>query len=177
MNKKLLTLSLAAILAAPAAFADTEEDGQTVTVTVPEINLIDVATDTVAIPALELIVAGEAGSGFGNKTTTTTYAFSGNTASDGTMTNQIEVEASDIPEGGTLKITSAALGGGTAGTASTTGLTRSTLTGTLLTAIGNVAAPSTEITYTFGPTTAGGMVGYTNPAGNDVTLTYTISNG
>jgi hypothetical protein len=177
MNKKLLILSIATILAAPSAFADTESDTQVVKVTVPEVNLIDVATGPVAIPALELTVAGEAGNGFGTKTMTSTYAFSGNTDSAGTIKNQITVAASAIPAGGTLKITSDALGGGAAGSASTAGLTSSSLTAPVLTGIGNVAAPSVGLTYTFGPTTPDGMVGYTSTTGDDVTLTYTISNG
>lgn len=177
MNKKILIIAIAAILATPSAFADGASDTQVVNVIVPEVNLIDVATGPVAIDALALTVADEAGNGFGTKTATSNYAFSGNTNSAGTIKNQITVTASAIPAGGTLKIESAALGDGVPGSASTTGLTSSSLTAPLLTGIGNVAAPSVGLTYTFGPTEANGMVGYTSAAGDNVTLTYTISNG
>jgi hypothetical protein len=181
MNKQLLIISIAAILAAPSAFAvDTASDTQVVHVTVPEVNLINIDDATVPMPALELTKVGLAGSGFKTGTpVTSSYAFSGNTDTAGAIKNQITVAASAIPVGGTLKIESAPLGGGIAGPTSTAiaGLTSSALSAPLLTGIGNVAAPAVGLTYTFGPTETNGMVGYTSATGDDVTLTYTISNG
>lgn len=177
MKKKLLIAALMAAFASSSAFAtDTATDNQAVTITVPEINLIDIAT-AVTIPALTLDNPDQAGSGFGTQTATTTYDFSGNTAANGSSTNKITVEASSIPTGGKLVVESAALGGGTAGSASTTGLTSSARSADLLTGIGNVAQSNIALTYTFGPSTPNGMVGFTAANGDVVTLTYTISNG
>lgn len=175
MKKKLLILSIAAILATPAAFAaDTASDTQTATVTVPEVDLLDVGTEgtTPDVITMTLDAPTEAGTGFSNKTGSSTYKISANNAADGTSgKNKITVAASGnaVPDGATLTIGTTALGGGTA---SSVALTSSTTTGTLMTGIGNVASTAGVLNYTFGPTTAGGMVGYTT--GTNITLTYTL---
>lgn len=173
MNKKLLVLSLAAILAAPAAFAvdpPPPSDTQTVTVTVPEVDLIDVAAGPIAI---SLDRPTQAGDGFVSKTATSTYAISANHAADGIAgKNKITVAVTTgvVPSDATLKVETTALGGGTV---TAVDLTSATTSGTLMTTIGNVASTAGALTYTFGPTVANGMVGYVT--GGEVILTYTVA--
>lgn len=179
MKKKLLLLAIATVLTAPATFAaDTASDTQIAAITVPEVDLLDVGTEgatTVDTITLTLTAPTEAGAGFDNTTGSSTYKISANNAADGSSgKNKITVTASGgtIPNGGTLTISTSALGGGTANSVALSGDT-STTTGTLMTNIGNVASSAGVLNYTFGPTTAGGMVGYTATTTN-ITLTYTL---
>lgn len=180
MKKNLLILSIAAILTAPSAFADTASDTQTVNVTVPEVNLINVAAGPVAMPPLALTQDGVAGSGFATgDTVTSSYDFSGNMDSAGGHKNKITVAVTtgDIPVGGQLKITSGDLGvSPNAGTKKDVILTKDIRSDALQSAIGNVAQSAVSLSYTFGPIEADGMVGYTATTDDEVTLTYTISN-
>ncbi|QTR49010.1 hypothetical protein [Candidatus Thiothrix anitrata] len=173
MNKKLLALSLAAILAAPSAFAATGSDNQTVTVTVPEVALLNIVDAT---EDLSLAIPGAAGDNFTPTTATTDYKISANTESGGTKKRKIDVSVTGtIPTGGTLTITPLATG--------ITGATPAakTLTGAnptasdLITGIGNVANTVTDgITYSFGPTSPTEMIGYT-ASPTTITVTYTLS--
>lgn len=175
MKNKLLILSIATILAAPVAFAaDTASDTQTVTVTVPEVDLLDVGSEGAAPDTITLTLTAptEAGNGFSSTTGSSTYKISANNAADGSGKNKITVAASGgtVPDGATLSISTTALGGGTP---TSVNLTNSTTSGTLMTDIGNVASSTGVLNYSFGPTTSGGMVGYTSSATN-ITLTYTL---
>lgn len=173
MNKKLLALSLAAILATPSAFAATGSDSQTVTVTVPEVallNIVDTNED------LSLTTPAAAGDNFTATAAKTDYKISANTESGGTKKRKIDISVvGTIPTGGTLTVTPLSTGitGATA--------TAKTLTGVnptasdLITGIGNVATTVTDgISYGFSPTNANEMIGYTaSPA--TITVTYTLS--
>lgn len=175
MKKKLLLLAIATALITPAAFAaDTASDSQIVTVSVPEVDLLDVGAEgsTADVITLTLVAPTEAGTGFANVTDSSPYKISANNAADASGKNKITVAAtgSSIPDGGTLTISTTTLGGGNP---TDVLLTSGKTTGTLMTDIGNVASSGGILNYTFGPTTAGGMVGYTSATTN-ITLTYTL---
>lgn len=150
-------------------------DTQTVTVTVPEVALLDI---TGTAPSLSLDTIANAGDGFSAKTAEAGYKISANT--NGTKKRHIDVAVTGaIPTGGALTITptSASLSGATP-TAKT--LTSATTSATdLISNIGNVATTeATGLTYSFGPETAGGMINYTGTDGTtgiELTVTYTLS--
>ncbi len=173
MNKKLLVLSLAAILAAPAAFAATGSDSQTVTVTVPEVALLNIVNDSANLSLSDTGMT--AGATFSPATAKTDYKISANTESGSSKKRKIDVSvAGSIPTGGTLTITPLATGM-TGAVAHTLTLTGTDPTDDLITNIGNVAATVTDgIAYSFGPTTLGGMIGYT-ASPETITVTYTLS--
>lgn len=177
MNKKLLALSLAAILAAPAAFAvDDHDDTQTVNVTVPKVRLLAISDAAVN---LVLVKPSNAGGGFVDVSdASTTYKISSNVDKLGTggKTKISAQVAGIVPNSAKLTV---ALAGVTTTAAAVDLADKSKKL--LVTDIGNVASSIAEntITYTFGPSAVGGMVGFTgtNADGTPVeplTVTYTL---
>lgn len=200
MKKKLLIAALAAAFAAPSAFAayvletgnpapatptantgttDDARDVQNVTITVPEVALLDIGDTNVTIPALT--APTDAGTGFpgvdepGAVTGTSTFSLSSNVKAISPVARTLEVSvvSGSVPTGGTLKIS--ANGAGSAGNSSIAG---ATVTGSAATAINNVKTTTGTIAYKFGATNDGDMIAYTGTdgtSGNALTLAYTLS--
>lgn len=199
MKKKLLVLSLTAILAAPAAFAaytldatptanttttDDPRDLQTVSVTVPEIALLDV-NDT-AVPISTPAAPANAGDGFagvdaiGAGSGSSTFSLSSNGKADDTTARTIDVSVASgaVPLGATLKIV--ATGAGSASSASITTATtaaKNAVAGSAATGINNVKTSAGSISYKFGAISDGGMIAYTGngTTSDDIGLVYTLS--
>jgi|GEM_PF-4446160 len=195
MNKKILILAIAAILATPSAFAaytldatptantgttDDPRDLQSVTVTVPEVALLDVGNAAVPIPALT--APTDAGTGFPGVdtanavTASSTFDLSSNVKATTPVprTLNVAVNSGSVPAGATLKII--ATGAGTAGSTSIAG---NTPTGSAATGINNVKVTGGVIAYKFGATTDGDMISYTGTDGttaDTIELAYTLSN-
>jgi hypothetical protein len=185
-NKPLLITSLVAVLASPALLAgdDTGEgtgnatsgltgDTQTLTITVPEVSLIDV-TDALSAT---LVAPIEAGDNFNDVSIAgATYDISANIAADGSVaTKKIIATPASIPAGWRLDITMAAPT--TAGTS--TGLQTFTSSNTaqeMVTGITNVAESGRAISISVGPESAAIMPSY-DAAGKAVTVVYTITAG
>ena len=196
MKKQLLTLSIAALLATPAAFAayitpdgtanngtdDDPDDIQMVTVSVPEVALLDVATGIVPIPVLAEPTS--AGNGFAkydaNNDVASSFKLSSNVANTASPTLRKITVAVDttvagttsIPEGATLAVSTSNAGAG--GTAL---LTKASPSGETSVDIGNVATTTGGISYRFGATTADGMIAYTGDGAtvDNIALKYTLS--
>ncbi|MGB5597569.1 MAG: hypothetical protein WBM66_02545 [Thiothrix litoralis] len=183
MKKNLLILSIAAILAAPSAFAarttdtlantgttDDADDLQQVTVSVPEVALLDISNSAVTLD--ELTAPTDAGTGFTGTVSdnVTTFALSSNVLANSAQTRKITaaITTGAIPENATLTI--ATTGAGNGGSAA---LTKETISGDAASGIKNEKTAGGNITYTFGPTNSGDMVAYT--AGTDITITYTLT--
>jgi hypothetical protein len=179
MKSKLLAASLLSVLAVPAFAATPASDPQSVTVTVPEVALLDVkdATGGNTITITAPTVAGE---GFtATATLPVTYALSSNVAAlpaGGASTARRKISANldaDLPENWQLSAEMAAAGG----TSSSEG--KISFTGTtaidLLTAIGNERTTADQaITYTLEPVpTSNGMMAYVT--NHPITVTYTLS--
>lgn len=196
MNKKLLILSIAAILATPSAFAaytldatptantgttDDARDLQSVTVTVPEVALLDIGNTAVTIPTLS--APTDAGTGFagvdtaGAVTGSSTFDLSSNVKATSPVARTLEVavNSGSVPTGATLKI----IATGTDTTPGSTSITGTTAAGSAATGINNVKVTGGTIAYKFGATTDGGMISYTGTdgtTGNTLELAYTLSN-
>jgi hypothetical protein len=202
MKKKLLVLSLAAILAAPAAFAaytldatptanttttDDPRDLQTVTIKVPEVALLDVGDAAVDLNETGLVAPTNAGDGFsGSAVGSTTYAISSNVLNTDSPTKRkitvsVDTAVGKVPAGATLAVAVTAPTGGTDGFTATNGT--ATLTNTTATAqdsatnIANVKGTGLAITYTL-QADAGGMIAHTGTDGtadDNIGLIFTLS--
>lgn len=184
MTKKSLLLVISALLASNLAFADTAGDTQTVSVTVPSIKLLDIkaasGTSTSADEAdalsFTLTAPTAAGDNFANATTGGFYDVTSNVASGGSTTRKITVAADTLGAGWKLTLTPTAVSGATANTISFT--SSDVASKDLVTAVGNIAAKDTAISYTFGPESASIVPSYTGADGTtaeNITLTYTLS--
>ena len=187
LTKPLLLTSLLLAFTSPMTFAgdDTGEgsssstagvssgDEQTITVTVPEVALIDV-TDTLSVT---LVAPTEAGDNFAEKTTVTgspTYDISANVAQD-TMysTRKIVVTAGTIPEDWKFTLN---VDAPTGATSVTDAEFISTTTGAVevVTGIRNIAQKAIPISIEVGPEDTGRMPSHATE-GKNVVLTYTIT--
>ncbi len=177
MNKKLLILSIATILAAPSAFAaDPVVDTQKVNVTVPEINLFTVSDAAVNFDLTSLKPV-TAGAGFGTTTanTTTKYAISANNKIDGTGKNKVTVSVDTLPKGGMLTIDMADAGVGSHPEIQLTNGATPVLNAVGLTNLSNVATSDKDISYKFGPEAENGMIEFTGETAQEVTVSYTLT--
>lgn len=189
MKKSLLVLSIAAILAASTAFAaydnsddlntgtnDDAVDKQTVTVTVPQVALLDVidatTSNTITVLDTDTGVPLNAGDGFTvSKTLGTTYKLSSNVDASGAKSRKLTAQLdATLPENWQLSAT-VTKPDGAAGTKTAFNGTTSV---ELVTGIGNVRTTSAQaITYTLEPSSTNAMMAYaTNKA---VTITYTLA--
>jgi hypothetical protein len=155
-----------------------------VSVTVPEIALLDV-NDT-AVPISTPTAPTNAGDGFpgvdapGAGSGNSTFSLSSNGRADDTTARTIDVSVASgaVPLGATLKIV--ASGAGTASSANittATTATKNTVTGSAATGINNVKASVGAISYRFGAISDGGMIAYTGngTTSDDISLVYTLS--
>jgi hypothetical protein len=192
MNKQLLIISIAAILAAPSAFAayttgaatdgTDADDKQTVTVTVPEIALLNVSATPVDFDETGLVAPTTAGTGFtGSATAATSYDISSNVANTAsptkrTITVSVDPTVGKVPEGASLAIAVTAPTGGSDGTATLTNTTTSAQTSA--TSIANTKGSALPIAYTL-VADASGMIAHTGTDGtaaDNIGLIYTLSN-
>jgi hypothetical protein len=188
MNKQLLIISIAAILAAPSAFAaydananpntgtnDDAVDKQTVNIIVPEVALLQV---TDAVVALTMPAPKNAGDGF--KATDAQIS----TPQDMKISSNIEVGTttariltasitSALPENWKLTITPTT----TAGTAVPASLVGTTTNADIVTGILNKKDATGKLTYTLGPKADGDMMAFSgaDDAAKAVEITYTLS--
>jgi len=186
-NTPLLMTSLLAILATPVLFAGddvgegsgaptsglTPGDDQILTITVPEVSLIDVTNTT----AITLVPPTEAGDNFADASSTgLQYDISANVAADGSVaTKKIVVTPTGIPAGWRLDVNmSAPTGGSSVNTTDT--LTSTNTAQDVVTGITNVAEKNLSIGITVGPESPTVMPSYTT-GGRDITLVYTITAG
>ena len=145
--KKLLLASALSALAFSAAGdppVDSDTDSHDVTVTVPEVALIDV-DDTEVI--CTLTAPTEAGLNFTDGTATSDYAITANVLLGQGTTNKIQVSVNTTPTvGANLKVVSAvpSSSGGTAVSI----VTLSTTAQNLVTGMGNTVDASVALTYT-----------------------------
>jgi hypothetical protein len=194
MNKQLLIISIAAILAAPSAFAaydanvdlntgtdDDAVDKQAVTVTVPQVALLDVidatamtivVDDTSTDTATKIVTPKNAGEAFTGQQSLTgsTYKLSSNvealTAKTRKLTGKLDAA---LPAGWKLSA-KVAKPDGTAGTSIDFNGTTDV---ELVTAIGNTRTTTAQsIEYILAPDSTGIMAHATAQA---VTVTYTLS--
>lgn len=190
MNKKLLALSLAAILAAPAAFADTHTDTQTVNVTVPKVALLNIVDTNLTGGKVVLALTNPTNAGTGFEAAlsdTQAVKVSSNSAQGSSTTQKVTVKLGAalpatwkldiIPAGIVANPTDATAGGNAIATAAATvSCTLETCSSAkdLITDIDNELINEGSIQYRFGPVDASGMAAYTSTA-QDVTVTYTLS--
>lgn len=166
--KKLLLAGAFSALASSGAWAvgDTATDSHDVTVTVPEVALIDV-DDTTVTCALTAPI--EAGSNFTDGTVTSSYAITANIPVAGTPKNKIQVSVDAVPTvGADLKVVSAVptSSGGTAASA----VTLSDTDQDLVTGMGNTVDSNVTLTYTCSHT--GSPIA--SHGSDTVSVTYTI---
>ena len=199
MKKKLLLLSIAAILATPTTFAaysigsatdgTDADDKQTLTVKVPEVALLNISDANVDLNESTLTAPTTAGSGFtGSATGSATYNISSNIANPlvattyaASTTRKITVAVDSavgkVPEGGQLEVTVAAPTGATAGIATLRNTTAAAQDSA--TSIGNVAGTGVAITYALKADTTGtGMIAHTASNGtldDNIGLIYTLT--
>lgn len=199
MNKKLLTLSLAAILAAPAAFAagsnvtdgtanigteDDPDDIQTVNITVPRVALLNIEDTGLNVNdkiVLTLTAPDNAGSGFAAvESVTQAVKVSSNSLQNTSTAQKVTVAlGTALPATWKLDVIPAgvtATGGTITTAAATVSCTLATCSSAqdLITGIDNELINAGSIKYKFGPVDANGMAAYTSTA-QDVTVTYTLS--
>ena len=198
MNKKLLALSLAAILAAPAAFAagsnvtdgtanigteDDPDDIQTVNITVPRVALLNIEDTglTSGKIVLTLTAPDNAGSGFAAvESVTQAVKVSSNSLQNTSTAQKVTVAlGTALPATWKLDVIPAgvtATGGTITTAAATVSCTLATCSSAqdLITGIDNELINAGSIKYKFGPVDANGMAAYTSTA-QDVTVTYTLS--
>jgi hypothetical protein len=184
MKQKIL-FGLMAVVMSGSVFADDADDDQVVTVTVPEVTLLDVdsGASSKATAFTCSIVDDEAGTNFtctdGATGTDVPYAITTNLAagSPGT-TRKITATATNIDASWKLTVASTpTTGNGTNGTG--TGTVTPAALGTdaadIVTAIGNVAASDGKLTYAFGPSDDGAAMAYTvDGMATEITVTYTL---
>ncbi|QTR54784.1 hypothetical protein [Thiothrix unzii] len=188
MNKKLLVLSLAAILAAPAAFAaydansdlnnganDDAVDKQTVNIIVPEVALLQV---TDADVALTMPVPANAGDGFktADAQTSTPQALkiSSNSEAGSSAARKLTASiATELPTNWKLTITPIT----SAGTPVASDLVDAIKSVDIVTGILNKKDASGTFTYTLGPKADGDMMAFSGAAdvAKAVVITYTLS--
>ena len=164
--KKLLLASALSALASTGAWADTNTDSHDVTVTVPDVELIDV--DDTAVTCT-LTAPTEAGSNFTDGTITSHYAITANIPVAGTPKNKIQVSVDAVPTvGADLKVESGVptSSGGSAASA----VTLSTTAQDLVTGIGNTVDSNVSLTYTCSHT--GSPIA--SHGSDTVSVTYTI---
>jgi hypothetical protein len=188
MKNNLLILSIAAILAAPSAFAlydgdadlntgtnDDAVDKQKVNIIVPEVALLQVADADVA---LTMPAPANAGDGFKTTDAQTSAAqnlkISSNSEAGSTVARKLTASiAAALPTNWKLTITPTT----TAGTAVTTSLVDATTSVDIVTDILNKKDAAGNLTYTLGPKENGDMMAFSAP--NDalkaVEITYTLS--
>jgi len=198
MNKKLLALSLAAILAAPAAFAagsnvtdgtanigteDDPDDIQTVNITVPRVALLNIEDTGLTIDkiVLALTAPDDAGRGFAAvESATQAVKVSSNSLQNTSTAQKVTVAlGAALPATWKLDVIPAgvtATGGTITTAAATVSCTLATCSSAqdLITGIDNELINAGSIKYKFGPVDANGMAAYTSTA-QDVTVTYTLS--
>ncbi|UOG91862.1 MAG: hypothetical protein L3K52_16995 [Candidatus Thiothrix sulfatifontis] len=202
MNKKILIFSIAAILATPSAFAAYKtgaatdgtdaDDTQTVTVTVPQVALLDVidasgegamtitVDDTSTDAATKIVTPKNAGEAFtgSQKLTGVTYKLSSNVAAAGSTTRTLQGKLNAaLPAGWKLSV-KVAKPDGTDGTEIPFNGTTNV---DLVDAIGNTRTATTEgvvaaraIEYILAPDSTGMMA---HATGQTVTVTYTLTAG
>lgn len=186
MKKKILGV-LAASLIATSAYCDTDDDTQPVSITVPEVALLEIVDTgfTDGKLALTLTAPTDAGDGFSTVSSSAQeIKLSSNVLQGTSNTRTVKVTLSEaLPS--TWKLDIAPTGVPNAGATTTasstvsftnTGSTDAGGSNTLISGIDNelIATNVASLTYTFGPETAGGMLAYTNSA-KDITVTYTLS--
>lgn len=186
MNKKSLLLVISSLLISNLALADTAGDTQTVSVTVPSVKLLDIkaasGTSTSADEADALSFTLTAPTVAGDNFSAVTHATGGfydvtsNVASGGSTTRKVTVSADTLGAGWKLTLAPTAVSGATANTINFT--SSDVASKDLVTAIGNVAAKDTAISYTFGPESASIVPSYTGADGTtseNIVLTFTLS--
>ncbi len=206
MKKKILILTIAAIVATPTAFAaydgnvdanngtnDDAADIQTVSVTVPEVALLNISDTPVTLDNTGLHAPTTAGAGFtGSATGTTTYDISSNVLNTGDPDNataptsrkitvMTDPVVGKVPDGAELQITVTAPTGATTGTAKLVSPTSTSSTSTpdSANAIGNTTGTGLNIAYALSADPAGtGMIAHTANDGADadnIGLIYTLT--
>lgn len=168
-HKRLLLAGVLGVLASSGAWAaDSDSDSQDVTVTVPQIRLIDVSN---APLTCTLVAPVEAGTNFGNGTVASSYAITANSNDDGTAKNKIDVSVnkSFTVSGFNLKVLST-VPSNSNGTASSA-VTLSTTDQTLVDSINETVDLNVSLTYTCGTSDSDIAPAYTSET---VTVTYTI---
>lgn len=188
MNKKLLILSIAAILAAPSAFAaydanddlntgtaDDAVDKQTVNIVVPEVALLQVADAAIA---LTMPAPANAGEGFKTADAQTSAAqalkISSNSEAGSTSARKLTASiAAALPTNWKLTITPTT----SAGTAVASDLVDATVSADIVTDILNKKDASGSFTYKLGPKADGDMMAFSGAAdaAKAVEITYTLS--
>lgn len=190
MNKKLLILSIAAILATPSAFAaydgnadlntganDDAVDKQTVNIVVPEVALLEIVD---ALPInLTMPAPTSAGEGFKTAQEQTSAAqvlkISSNSEEGSSTGRKLTATiATALPTNWKLTITPTT----TAGTAEAKDLVDATVSAEIVTDILNKKDPAGSITYKLGPKADGDMMAFSGDAdaAKAVEITYTLSN-
>jgi len=189
MKKKLLVISLAAILAAPTAFAsydgstdlntgtaDDAADKQNVKIIVPEVALLQVADADVNITMPAPVNAGEGFKVTSNQTSSAQLLKISSNSEAGVTTGDRKLTASiatELPSHWKLTVAPST----TVGTLNTLAFTDSLKSIDIITAILNKRDASGTITYTFGPETDGDMMAFSaaDDAAKTIEITYTLS--
>lgn len=191
-NKPLLVTSLLLLMASPALFAGDDANGsgtgegagatngtspgdtQTITVTVPEVSLIDV-TNTLSAT---LVAPTDAGDNFTEVTVpgTPDYDISANVLEGTSNTRKIVATTSDVPSGWefTFNMTAPTASGASAGDVTFSNSDNGSGVD-LVTDIENVAQKNIGLTIKIGPENANEMPSYTAGAGKAVAIVYTIT--
>ncbi|OQX03275.1 MAG: hypothetical protein BWK73_40100 [Thiothrix lacustris] len=194
MNKKLLILSIAAILATPSAFAayegdpniaahadantgtnDDAIDKQTVSIIVPEVALLQIADAPVS---LTMPAPANAGEGFKTADAQTSAVqalkISSNSEAGSTSARKLTASiAAALPTNWKLTITPTT----SAGTAVASDLVDATVSADIVTDILNKKDASGSFTYKLGPKADGDMMAFSGAAdaAKAVEITYTLS--
>ena len=194
MNKKLLILSIATILAAPSAFAayegdpniaahadantgtnDDAIDKQTVSIIVPEVALLQIADAPVS---LTMPAPANAGEGFKTDDAQTSVGHelkisSNSEAGSSTGRTLTASIATALPENWKLTITPAT----TAGAAVASDFVDATTSAAIVTGILSKKDTAGTIAYTLSPKADGDMMAFSGAAdaAKDVVITYTLS--
>lgn len=152
----------------------TSGDTQTVTITIPEVSMIDV-TNSVAVT---LTPPTDAGENFAKTTITEgiSYSISTNIETNSTQTRKIIATSTDIPAG--WKIYIAMVAPTASGTSSEEqALTETDTSQELITGIKNVAQQGIAMSLSVGPEDLNAMPSHTGAGTIPATIIYTITAG
>jgi hypothetical protein len=186
MKKQILGVLVTSLITT-SAYCDTDDDTQPISITVPEVALLEITDTGFTNGKLELTLTAPTNAGDGFSTTTSSaqeIKLSSNVLKDTNQKRTVDVTLSGtLPKTWKLDITPSGIT--TAGEVTTeSGMVSFTNDGisggvgasnSLISGIDNeLISSGASLTYTFGPETTGGMLAYTESA-EEITVTYTLS--